>query len=145
MKVVIISDIHGNLEALTSLPETFPETFDELWVLGDLVNYGPDPGGVVDFIQRNASLVVRGNHDQALGFDEAPRCSGPFREMAEAMKEYSGSVLNPAQKQFLRELPLRVEREIDGVRVTCCHATPSDPLFAYCPRDSPDWQHEVEG
>ena len=46
MKILIISDVHGNLEALASLPEEF----DELWVLGDLVNYGPDPIGVVEFV-----------------------------------------------------------------------------------------------
>jgi protein phosphatase len=141
MKIVVISDIHGNLEALTSLRETY----DELWVLGDLVNYGPNPGEAVDFVRANASLVVRGNHDHALGFDEDARCSAPFREMAEAMKEYTASVLSPAQKTFLRELPLRIEREIDGVRFSCCHASPADPLFAYCPPDSPQWKEEIEG
>jgi protein phosphatase len=49
MKAVIISDIHGNLEAIRSLPESF----DELSVLGDLVNYGPDPADVVEFVQSN--------------------------------------------------------------------------------------------
>jgi predicted phosphodiesterase len=44
MKVVIISDIHGNFDALSALPECG----DELWVLGDLVNYGPEPGLVID-------------------------------------------------------------------------------------------------
>ena len=39
MKMVIISDIHGNHDALRALPEEY----DELWVLGDLVNYGPSP------------------------------------------------------------------------------------------------------
>jgi calcineurin-like phosphoesterase family protein len=37
MRIAIISDLHANLEAL----ESFAETWDELWVLGDLVNYGP--------------------------------------------------------------------------------------------------------
>jgi protein phosphatase len=36
-RIAIISDIHGNFEAL----RTLPNHFDELWVLGDLVNYGP--------------------------------------------------------------------------------------------------------
>ena len=42
MKIAIISDIHGNMEALSALTESY----DELWVLGDLVNYGPGPGAV---------------------------------------------------------------------------------------------------
>lgn len=139
MKIVIISDVHGNLEALSSLPEEF----DELWVLGDLVNYGPDPIGVMEFVQARAGAVVRGNHDHAIGFNEDPRCSKPFREMADAMKEYTRSVLSHAHKEFLRELPLRTDREVDGVRVALCHAIPSDPLFAYCLPDSDRWEAEL--
>ncbi len=79
MKIVIASDMHGDLEALTALPE-----FDELWVLGDLVNYGPNPSEVVDFVRANASVAIRGNHDHTIGFDADPRCSPAFREMARA-------------------------------------------------------------
>ena len=82
MKIGIISDIHGNLEALSSLPESF----DELWVLGDLVNYGPNPVEVIDYVNANASVVIRGNHDHAVGLTEDPRCSAPFRRMARAMQ-----------------------------------------------------------
>ena len=53
MKIAIISDLHGNLEALNALPQDY----DELWVLGDLVNYGPNPSEVVDFIRQNAKVV----------------------------------------------------------------------------------------
>lgn len=59
MKIVIISDIHGNFDALSALPEVY----DELWVLGDLVNYGPDPVAAVDFVRSKAAVVVCGNHD----------------------------------------------------------------------------------
>jgi protein phosphatase len=140
VKIVIISDIHANLEALTALPEKF----DELWVLGDVVNYGPNPGEVIDFVKANASLVIRGNHDHAIGFDEDPRCSPQFREMAEAMQQYTSSVLSESQKQFLRDLPLQAGRELGGTKICMCHAVPSDPLFAYCPPDSPRWESELE-
>jgi len=140
MKVAIISDIHGNLEALNALNENV----DELWVLGDLVNYGPDPGAVIDFIKAKADVVVRGNHDHAIGFDEDPHCSRPFREMADATKAYTCSVLSEVQKQFLRALPLKKDRDIEGLRVVLCHALPSDPLFAYCLRDSDRWESELE-
>jgi putative phosphoesterase len=140
VKIVIISDIHGNLEALTALPEKF----DQLWVLGDLVNYGPNPAEVVDFIRAKASVVIRGNHDHAVGFNEDPRCSPHFREMAQAMQQYTSSVLSESQKQFLRDLPLEADRELRGMKVSMCHAVPSDPLFTYCPPDSPRWESELE-
>ncbi len=139
MKIVIISDIHGNIEAVKSLPEKF----DELWVLGDLVNYGPDPAEVVEFVRSNASVAIRGNHDHAIGFGEDPRCSPPFRELAEVMMQHTSLVLSSAQRDFLRGLPLTSERKVGGVRFSLRHAVPSDPLFGYCPPDSPRWRQEV--
>ncbi len=116
---------------------------DELWVLGDLVNYGPNPYEVVEFVRRNASLVIRGNHDHAIGSGKDPCCSAAFREMARAMQVYSESVLSDAQKAFLRELPLTAQRVVNGHRFFLCHAVPSDPLFRYCPPDSPAWLVEA--
>jgi hypothetical protein len=87
-------------------------------VLGDLVNYGPNPAEVIDFVQANASVVIRGNHDHAVGFDEDPRCSLPFRAMAQAMQQYTSSVLSKSQMQFLRDLPRRADREVGGMKVS---------------------------
>jgi putative phosphoesterase len=140
VRIAIISDIHGNLEALTSLREEY----DELWVLGDLVNYGPNPAEVVEFVRAEADLAIRGNHDHAIGFGVDPHCSPPYREMARAMGEYTSGVLSDSQKQFLRDLPIKAEREVHGKTVSLCHAMPSDPLFGYCPPESDNWISEVE-
>jgi protein phosphatase len=139
MKIVIISDVHGNLEALQALTETY----DELWVLGDLVNYGPDPGAVTDFIKQRATLIVRGNHDHSIATGEDPRCSSAFQEMAVATRAFTDAVLSDAQKDYLRWLPLKANRTVGTVRFHLCHATPSDPLYLYCPGDSPLWQEEA--
>ncbi len=139
MKIAILSDIHGNLEALRSVAESW----DELWVLGDLVNYGPDPCAVVDFVRTNANVVVRGNHDHAIGAGADPRCSSAFREMAQAMKAYTESVLTDEQKAYLRQLPLTAQREAGGQRFVLCHAAPSDPLFRYGPADPAFWTPEA--
>ena len=53
MRILIISDIHGNFDALAALQETY----DEVWVLGDLVNYGPDPAAVIDFVRSKAAVA----------------------------------------------------------------------------------------
>jgi hypothetical protein len=47
------------------------------------VNYGPNPAEVIEFVREKAAVVVRGNHDHSIGFDENPRCSERFRAMAE--------------------------------------------------------------
>jgi protein phosphatase len=126
MKVVIISDVHGNYDALSHLPEDY----DQLWVLGDLVNYGPQPGEVIGFLRKHAAHVVRGNHDHSIGFGEAVRCSPRFREMAEATRRYTNAVLSEEDKEYLRSLPVSVDVWIGKTRCRLCHAVPPDPSFA---------------
>jgi putative phosphoesterase len=135
MKIVIVSDIHGNFDALSALPESY----DELWVLGDLVNYGPEPKEVVDFVTDNATLVVRGNHDQCIGYGDDPRCSPRFREMAEATRQFSEVVVTPAQKLYLRSFPARINVLRSQTRFFLCHATPSDPFYEYRTAESEKW------
>ena len=142
MKLLIVSDIHANLEALQAV---LAESFDELWVLGDLVNYGPNPSEVVDLIRRHASLVLQGNHDYALGAGADPRCSEAFREMARAMQNYTEPLLNADRRAFLRGLPPTAARTIDGRRFLLCHATPTEPLFKYCPAEPAQWAPEIRG
>jgi putative phosphoesterase len=140
MKIVIISDLHGNYEALRSIPERF----DELWVLGDLVNYGPDPGAVVDLARTTSAVVVRGNHDHSIGYDVDPRCTVRYQKMAEITRRYTNSVLNKKQKEYLRQLPLKLELRRQETRFYLCHAKPSDPLYGYCPEQSEDWIYELD-
>lgn len=140
MKIVIISDVHSNYEALRALPEEC----DELWVLGDLVNYGPEPKEVVESVRAKASVVVRGNHDHSIGYDVDPRCTPRYHKMADITRQYTASVVTKEQKQFLRDLPLKVEVQRDGTRFYLTHARPSDPLYGYCLQNSDEWVKEVE-
>jgi hypothetical protein len=52
MRIVIISDLHGNYDALRALPETY----NEFWVLGGLVNNGPEPCAAVDFVKERSPM-----------------------------------------------------------------------------------------
>jgi putative phosphoesterase len=142
MKILVLSDIHANLEALRA---ALAEPHDELWVLGDLVNYGPNPSEVVELVRSHATLVVQGNHDYAIGGGSDPRCSDRFRAMARAMQEYTEPLLDADQRAYLRGLPRTAARTIDGCRFFLCHATPTDPLFPYCPAEPALWAPEVAG
>jgi protein phosphatase len=142
LKLLIVSDIHANLEALQTV---LAESHDELWVLGDLVNYGPNPSEVLDLVRRRASMVIQGNHDYAIGNSADPQCSRPFREMARAMQDYTESVLDERQKEFLRNLPRTAAHTIDGRRFFLCHATPTEPLFKYCLAEPAQWAPEIAG
>ena len=138
-KILIASDIHGNFEALKALPEDY----DELWVLGDLVNYGPQPAEVIDFVCKRAQLVVRGNHDDAVAFERDPRCSPAFRRAAEETRNYTASVLGPEDKAYLADLPHYRWIRRGKWTFYVCHAAPSDPLYVYHAPDALAWGTEA--
>ncbi|MFP4655638.1 MAG: metallophosphoesterase family protein [Methanohalobium sp.] len=68
MKLLIISDIHGNKEALDVVLDT---PYDEIICLGDLVDYGPSPHECIELVQQKNIPTIKGNHDNAVasGFD----------------------------------------------------------------------------
>lgn len=138
MRICIISDLHANYEALSGLPTDY----DELWVLGDLVNYGPDPAKTIEFVRSNASVIIRGNHDNAVGFGAECGSSPRFRAMAEATKNYTTAILSEEDKRFLRELPTSIRRQADNRVFFLCHATPSNLLYEYRASDSMLWAEE---
>jgi len=128
----LISDIHGNLEALEAvLREIRHQGVDEVWCLGDIVGYGPDPVGCADLVRKNCSLVLMGNHDWAL-------LNSPvgFNTLATAMiyktKEWMRVTDNSTEDDknrwnFLSQLPLSAER--DGLFLV--HASPRAELSEY--------------
>jgi len=142
MKIAVISDVHANLAALRAFPE---RDYDELWCVGDLVDYGPRPREVVQEIRRRAALIVSGNHDYAAGCDEDPRCSAPYRRLAAETLRYTRDLCSEDELRFLRGLPRFQERVVGSTRFYVVHATPTDPLFAYYPENSDRWMREVEG
>ncbi len=139
MKILITADIHGNYDAWSALPSDY----DELWVLGDLVNYGPQPREIVADVMARASLVVQGNHDNAVAYDDDSRWTSRYRRLSEATRAFTSSVLTDAQKAYLRGLPMQARAERDGVRFHLVHATPTDPLYGRHPPDSEAWAAEL--
>ena len=63
MKLLIISDIHGNLAALDAIREEA----DKVFCLGDIVNYGPYPTACLERVRNLTDAMGRGNHDNAIG------------------------------------------------------------------------------
>lgn len=139
MKVALVADIHANFAALRA----FSESYHELWVIGDLVNFGPRPAEVVEWVRTHAHCVIRGNHDHAVGYATDPRCIPAYQAMAAETGEFSSSVLTKDQKQYLRLLPLTADRTLAGTKFHLCHATPSDPLFGYLEQDASAWKSEM--
>ena len=66
----IISDIHGNLEALEAvLADIDSREISEIYCLGDIIGYGPNPRECIDLVRKSCQKSLLGNHDQAALFD----------------------------------------------------------------------------
>jgi putative phosphoesterase len=141
MRILIVSDIHGNRAALEAVAA---EPHDEVICLGDIVGYGPEPRACVQWVRDNATWIVQGNHDRANGQGVAPRCHPDFAWLAEAVVPLTRAQLSDDDREFLSSLPRWVTRDLDGLRVACFHAKPSDPLYGYMPNDRAAWLWEVE-
>ena len=131
MRALVISDIHGNYEALKSvLRDAGP--YDEVIVLGDLVDYGPDPDLVIDELRSIKPLIVRGNHDEAVlrGVD----CrSGPQLHEASVYTRENITLrkLGGIDLECLKQATYRVVRDLGSIRVFAAHASVKDPLYKY--------------
>jgi diadenosine tetraphosphatase ApaH/serine/threonine PP2A family protein phosphatase len=121
MRLAIISDIHGNLEALGAVLHQCESLQVKRTVcLGDLVGYGPDPAGCVEAIQNVSQTVLIGNHDHAaVSLPEARH----FNPIAKIAIRWTSEILQKDHLDYLRELPLIVE-ESDVLFV---HSSPSRP------------------
>ncbi|MGD0014951.1 MAG: metallophosphoesterase family protein, partial [Bryobacteraceae bacterium] len=65
MRYLVLSDIHGNWEALEAVLRQARGGYDKVLCCGDLVGYGADPNLVVDWARTHLDAIVRGNHDKA--------------------------------------------------------------------------------
>jgi len=132
MKILVLSDIHGNSIALAKAIES-AGNYDYLWVLGDLVDYGPEPHIVIDMIRDlDPDVIVRGNHDHAVAFNTDCRCNDQIHELSVYTRmNISLKLLSREQVLWLRTLPLKKEVSVDNKKYYIVHGSPSNPLYGY--------------
>ncbi len=126
MRFLIISDIHSNLEALRSVIKDAQtaQGFDQIWHLGDVVGYGPEPGECIDLLREYNHVGVAGNHDLAvLGKIDIET----FNTHAAAAARWTTGRLSKDHKDYLSGLPLRFQAN----DFTAVHASPRDPTREY--------------
>ncbi len=132
MKILVISDIHGNYTALQKVIEK-ARKWDAVWVLGDLVDYGPEPHLVIDTIRElNPDVIVSGNHDYAVGYGVDCGCSYKTHELSVyTRKNISYRLLSKEQIKWLASLPLYKEISIEEKIFYLVHGSPNNPLYGY--------------
>jgi diadenosine tetraphosphatase ApaH/serine/threonine PP2A family protein phosphatase len=131
VRILILSDIHANLEALEACLEAAPE-HDAVFNLGDIVGYGANPNEVTEKSRALGTVFVRGNHDKA--------CSGisnleEFNPVAALAALWTRDHLTPANLEFLRRLPHGPVAPVENL--ICVHGSPRDEdEYVLYPRDA---------
>lgn len=115
----IMSDIHGNLEALEAvLAELDAVKVDTIFCLGDIVGYGANPNECVDLIRGRDITCLMGNHDREAVSEDDPIS---FNDEARAAILWTRGLLTAENAEFLRGLPAR---KTVGRATMLCHGSP---------------------
>jgi predicted phosphodiesterase len=125
LRVAVISDVHGNLQALEAVLEQAGATgFDELWCLGDIVGYGARPRECLALVRERSAICLGGNHDLVvagvLDIDQ-------FTAEAGVAARWSRSVLTEEELEFLASLSAQGER----AGISLYHGSIRDPVWEY--------------
>jgi predicted phosphodiesterase len=121
VRILILSDIHANLEALEACLEAAPK-HERVFNLGDIVGYGADPNAVTERARSLGEVFVRGNHDKA--------CSGMmslegFNPVAAQAVMWTREELSAGNLQFLRDMPQGPVAPLEN-NLQCVHGSPRD-------------------
>jgi predicted phosphodiesterase len=121
VRYLIVSDIHGNREALEAVSEAAgKEGYDQVVCCGDLVGYGADPNVAAEWVREHVKAVVRGNHDKAcVGLDDLEW----FNPAARASAIWTQKSLTPENFEYLKQLP-RGPLPVNGFQIL--HGSPLD-------------------
>ncbi len=129
IKRAIISDIHGNLEALTAvLQDIESQGVEEICCLGDVIGYGPNPRECIEAC-RDFKFTLLGNHDNGALFDPEGFSSGAEKAIFWTRQQLEDMSFPGAQERwdFLAQLPRTVRED----KVMFVHGSPRSPLNEY--------------
>lgn len=132
MKYAVISDIHGNMEALNAVLADIEEVekADKILCLGDLAMAGPEPGAAIDriksLVEAEKVICIQGNTDKMIAdYNEDILYSlrGKNEVMANAL-EADVKILSDSQKEFLKNLPVNEKVEYLKNKILMVHGSP---------------------
>ena len=126
MRYAIIADIHANLAAFQAVLDDIEHQGggDEIWCLGDVVGYGPEPHECIELLRRHRHVCVAGNHDWgAIG----KISTADFNPDAAFACQWTSQQLSPEDTRYLENLPLAVDKDI----FTLVHGSPREPIWEY--------------
>lgn len=126
MRYAIIADIHSNLEAFTAVLGDIQERggATEIWCLGDIVGYGPNPKECIELLRQHKHVCVAGNHDWAA---ISKINTADFNPLAAAAAYWTAQQLGAEDFAYLENLP----RILHEGNFTLVHGSPREPIWEY--------------
>lgn len=137
MRLLVLSDIHGNYEALKSLLPYIKEV-DKVLCLGDIVGYGCAVNECIDLARTYNFVCIRGNHEQYVieGTDNQPKY---LNESVLWGIQYAKKVITQEHLKWLNSLPLTMGGRFDGLSILMAHGSPFDPINGYVYENNTDF------
>jgi predicted phosphodiesterase len=105
----VISDIHGNLEALEAVLKDVPDVTERIYCLGDVIGYGASPNECCDLVREKEMPLITGNHDLAVA-DLSTNLAW-FNPIAATAVEWTRKQLSEENANFLRTRPRMMRKE----------------------------------
>jgi len=100
------------------------EEIGELWCLGDIIGYGPEPRQCIELLRRTNHICVAGNHDlAAIGEID----TADFNPDAAAACEWTAKQLTAPDRVYIKSLPAVIEKD----DFTLVHGSPRQPIWEY--------------
>ncbi len=141
MKIAVISDIHGNYDALFEvLLKAKNENVEHLLILGDIVGYYYHPDKVLDLLSEWSFDMIKGNHEKILeNLIETPSLNESIRLKYGSGHQDAINKLTKKQLNFLKDLPETKSVQIDKITLLMSHGSPwSNSYYIY-----PDCEYET--
>jgi diadenosine tetraphosphatase ApaH/serine/threonine PP2A family protein phosphatase len=130
---LVIADVHANLAAFEAVLAAAPR-FDEIWCLGDIVGYGPDPNECIELLRQYRHIAVAGNHDwAAIGRLDL----SDFNPAARAAAEWTAEQLSLDSRRYIGSLPVQHQKE----GFTAVHGSVRFPVWEYIDEPRVAWEN----
>jgi putative phosphoesterase len=142
LKIAVISDVHGNLEALQSaLSDIDDKKIDTIVCLGDLVGYGPFPNQVVELIRSRAIINILGNYDAAVLEEKFNYIRD--NEVNKFCMPWAVRELKDNNRKYLETVPRNIVFEFQNKKIRFVHGS-TRKINEYLPENSKNAEEVME-
>lgn len=130
MRIALMSDIHANLPALEAVVADARAVHASTYICaGDVIGFGPDPKECVDMARGLCQVIVSGNHERSIGWNDDPQCAPRLASIARTAEAHARKKLFASDIQWLAGLGHEAGLYLSGKELFIVHGAPWNPLY----------------